>query len=532
MEANERARSLQIPSPQTIARSASRHQAYSVYPLQGSTHSGCAQLPEDVPMLRVPNQQFSKGKGGKGAKGRGRGRARTAFVPEPGHLGQEVCQEGTQPMPSWQTWQLQLHNRGKCFPCIAFALKPAGCFKGDECRHCHFCNGDKPKQEDDSCNKLHADRRGGWAYHSWDCDLICVMKINKVYVQGVCVKCLWKVYVHVFVYVLHIPLSPVQDGWNKQGRIRSQWTPCLTFTRATGWGRSRNWIGGGRATPALPAVKRRAAPPATTWTRAAPVLNYPSPCLRPRSRPVSNLRILRMLGVSGITLSPASHSGYDSLTNLTKTAACCWRRQRVCSDRIPSEPGLSDLIQFVCFLFKNEMSVMLNWQKANQLWDSNVGVFRGLGWRCGIHFKQVFAFTWNHGAIPLQQFGMPWASSILVMILFCFLELQSCGKNTGCLWMLGGEGFVEPQAHSRASRRGRGQDCIPRINPASHKSLAAPSSKMEIWHSLQLVCYCSSSNPAETQKCIRNVELTWEVEIDRKGNGHDCNWSDLFDVLQ
>jgi len=146
MEANERARSLQIPSQQTIARSASRHQAYSVYPLQGSTHSGCAQLPEDVPMLRVPNQQFSKGKGGKGAKGRGRGRARTAFVPEPGHLGQEVCQEGTQmPMPSWQTWQLQLHNRGKCFPCIAFALKPAGCFKGDECRHCHFCNGEQAK---------------------------------------------------------------------------------------------------------------------------------------------------------------------------------------------------------------------------------------------------------------------------------------------------------------------------------------------------------------------------------------------------
>ena len=87
----------------------------------------------------------AKEKGAKGQKGRGRGRARTAFVPEPGHLGQEVCQEGTQPMPSWQTWQLQLHNRGKCFPCIAFALKPAGCFKGDECRHCHFCNGEQAK---------------------------------------------------------------------------------------------------------------------------------------------------------------------------------------------------------------------------------------------------------------------------------------------------------------------------------------------------------------------------------------------------
>lgn len=251
-------------------------------------------------------------------------------------------------------------------------------------------------------------------------------------------------------------------GWVKQTRKNPiQWTPCLTFMRATGWGRSRNWIGGGRATPALPAVKRRAAPPATTWTRAAPVLNYPSPCLRPRSRPVSNLRILRMLGVSGITLSPASHSGYDSLTNLTKTAACCWRRQRVCSDRIPSEPGLSDLIQFVCFLFKNEMSVMLNWQKANQLWDSNVGVFRGLGWRCWIHSSKSLHLLETHGAIPLQQFGMPWASSILVMILFCFLELQSCGKNTGCLWMLGGEGFVEPQAHSRPLGEGEARIVSP-----------------------------------------------------------------------
>ena len=32
-----------------------------------------------------------------------------------------------------------------CFPCIAFALKPAGCFKGDECRHCHLCNAEQAK---------------------------------------------------------------------------------------------------------------------------------------------------------------------------------------------------------------------------------------------------------------------------------------------------------------------------------------------------------------------------------------------------
>lgn len=210
MEANERARSLQIPSQQSIARSASRHQAYQAYPLQGSTHSGCA-LPEAVPMLRVPNQQF-KGKGGR-AKGRGGGRARTAFVPEPGHLGPEVCQEGTQmPMPSWQTWQLQLHNRGQCFPCIAFALKPAGCFKGDQCRHCHFCNGEQAKARRRQLQQAarRQKRRLGISWLRLRFDLC--NKINKVYVQGVCVKCMWKVYVHVFVHVLHIPLSPVQDG--------------------------------------------------------------------------------------------------------------------------------------------------------------------------------------------------------------------------------------------------------------------------------------------------------------------------------
>ncbi len=136
----------------------------------------------------------------------------------------------------------------------------------------------------------------------------------------------------------------------RTGKNPLQWTPCLTFTRATEWGSSKNWIqGGGLAPPALPAVKRRAAPPAITLTRAAPVLNYPSPGLRPR--PVSNLRVLS--GVSGITLSPANHSGYDSLTKTESysnfdvhwgfllepstplrnicwidSASCCWRRVR------------------------------------------------------------------------------------------------------------------------------------------------------------------------------------------------------------
>ncbi|CAE7831432.1 unnamed protein product [Symbiodinium necroappetens] len=40
---------------------------------------------------------------------------------------------------------LQLHLAGKCYPCVAYALKPAGCFKGAQCMHCHFCNAKEAK---------------------------------------------------------------------------------------------------------------------------------------------------------------------------------------------------------------------------------------------------------------------------------------------------------------------------------------------------------------------------------------------------
>ena len=40
---------------------------------------------------------------------------------------------------------LQLHLAGKCYPCVAYALKPAGCFKGEACMHCHFCNAKEAK---------------------------------------------------------------------------------------------------------------------------------------------------------------------------------------------------------------------------------------------------------------------------------------------------------------------------------------------------------------------------------------------------
>mmetsp|Transcript_21238 Transcript_21238/g.49415 ORF Transcript_21238/g.49415 Transcript_21238/m.49415 type:complete len:232 (+) Transcript_21238:36-731(+) len=35
--------------------------------------------------------------------------------------------------------KLQLHNAGRCHPCVAFALRADGCWKGDDCSHCHFC---------------------------------------------------------------------------------------------------------------------------------------------------------------------------------------------------------------------------------------------------------------------------------------------------------------------------------------------------------------------------------------------------------
>ena len=37
------------------------------------------------------------------------------------------------------TEKLQLHKAGQCHPCVAFAFKAAGCYKGDGCSHCHFC---------------------------------------------------------------------------------------------------------------------------------------------------------------------------------------------------------------------------------------------------------------------------------------------------------------------------------------------------------------------------------------------------------
>ncbi|CAE7265056.1 unnamed protein product [Symbiodinium sp. KB8] len=37
------------------------------------------------------------------------------------------------------TEKLQLHQAGQCYPCVAFAFKAAGCYKGESCSHCHFC---------------------------------------------------------------------------------------------------------------------------------------------------------------------------------------------------------------------------------------------------------------------------------------------------------------------------------------------------------------------------------------------------------
>ena len=37
------------------------------------------------------------------------------------------------------TEKLQLHQAGQCYPCVAFAFKAAGCYKGQSCSHCHFC---------------------------------------------------------------------------------------------------------------------------------------------------------------------------------------------------------------------------------------------------------------------------------------------------------------------------------------------------------------------------------------------------------
>ncbi|CAJ1399823.1 unnamed protein product [Effrenium voratum] len=39
----------------------------------------------------------------------------------------------------------QLHLEKRCRPCVAFALKPEGCWKGDSCSYCHFCSREEAK---------------------------------------------------------------------------------------------------------------------------------------------------------------------------------------------------------------------------------------------------------------------------------------------------------------------------------------------------------------------------------------------------
>ena len=56
---------------------------------------------------------------------------------EPGYTGHSLAAQ--------QNQQSELHATGRCFPCIAFALKPAGCFKGNQCRHCHLCDAEQAK---------------------------------------------------------------------------------------------------------------------------------------------------------------------------------------------------------------------------------------------------------------------------------------------------------------------------------------------------------------------------------------------------
>ncbi|CAE7204879.1 unnamed protein product, partial [Symbiodinium sp. CCMP2456] len=46
-------------------------------------------------------------------------------------------------MSEKEKWQL--HRKGACFPCVAFALREGGCFKGDSCSHCHFCDAKSAK---------------------------------------------------------------------------------------------------------------------------------------------------------------------------------------------------------------------------------------------------------------------------------------------------------------------------------------------------------------------------------------------------
>lgn len=37
------------------------------------------------------------------------------------------------------------HLSGQCHPCVAFALRPTGCYKGDTCTHCHHCTAEQAK---------------------------------------------------------------------------------------------------------------------------------------------------------------------------------------------------------------------------------------------------------------------------------------------------------------------------------------------------------------------------------------------------
>ncbi|CAJ1459831.1 unnamed protein product [Effrenium voratum] len=41
---------------------------------------------------------------------------------------------------------MRQHITGKCHPCVAFSLRPGGCFKGNNCSHCHFCTADQALQ--------------------------------------------------------------------------------------------------------------------------------------------------------------------------------------------------------------------------------------------------------------------------------------------------------------------------------------------------------------------------------------------------
>ena len=38
---------------------------------------------------------------------------------------------------------LRLHQNGTCRPCVAFAFREGGCFKGEMCSHCHFCTAEE-----------------------------------------------------------------------------------------------------------------------------------------------------------------------------------------------------------------------------------------------------------------------------------------------------------------------------------------------------------------------------------------------------